>query len=904
VGREAIIDEIVQAATGPREAVVFDLEGPRGSGRSRLLDDLHKRLAQEDGCKVVTADLAPYVGAAAADTEARPRLEALGEYQILLQDLAGELPGARDGFSDRVRALAAAGADDAASAEVRADDLASALATQFANVLAGERLVILVDNASASTGDLSRWLRRLLHHLVVGGGAVAVVFRGVAPGEPPNWPGRVLRRTMPSLSEDDVAAHLADRLGSRPSDEVVDVVVAWSGGYARAVDAAADLVGATVSATQLAGVLEAPPASVIAKIKPALEHLHTGDERLRAAVEVAASLRNFDLESVTVIVDDLELEPPDDLELVLEGLPFVRPGARDGTRAFCEFFRILVERELKGARPAAADESRFVKLHRAATGYYKDKLRLAVEDRGEVYASWERLERPEIQTLVLDFLYHAARFPDRDWARFQLATLYFDVFWWWGWYLEAPFASALLDEWERSEREWPDEGEFIDEFRRFQRSYVPYSELWPSALDRRERWVDALDALGQLRRRLLDPRPVNAEERHVRGITASFMGDALRHLDLEDRDADRRYGEALAAFRENAEEAAQARESKTARARVEDDDWCIPWALYFLSDLAWARGELAEAARLAREALTAAADGEDDDRDYEVIANCHRVLGDTLFEHDAVKAFREYLRAVFAAYAFHAAPFPDGYTRLFHREQTSRALERLRTVAATRPDQAREICNELSSWRLTGVDAPELARMLDERSWDELQTGLFPREPHLDELDRETDYAQRARLIQLELGPELLQPSVEEGPSFMGRMFRRRGDGGPVHEDPEPHDRGFSTLLETAVGPQHFAVDDEAWPRWWKDELAPAEWQSLDADERLPEELEAALQDAIATLPPRRREVLELRDVRGWSARSVSRELDITETDQTIMLHRARSAVRRALDPKFVRREP
>lgn len=56
------------------------------------------------------------------------------------------------------------------------------------------------------------------------------------------------------------------------------------------------------------------------------------------------------------------------------------------------------------------------------------------------------------------------------------------------------------------------------------------------------------------------------------------------------------------------------------------------------------------------------------------------------------------------------------------------------------------------------------------------------------------------------------------------------------------------------------------------------------------------LREAVAALPPLRRRVLELRDVEGWTRTAVSRELDISEDDQLIMLHRARAAVHRALD--------
>ncbi len=43
-------------------------------------------------------------------------------------------------------------------------------------------------------------------------------------------------------------------------------------------------------------------------------------------------------------------------------------------------------------------------------------------------------------------------------------------------------------------------------------------------------------------------------------------------------------------------------------------------------------------------------------------------------------------------------------------------------------------------------------------------------------------------------------------------------------------------------------------------------------------------------------EVIRLRDVAGWSAEEVRNALDLTETNQRVLLHRARAKVRRALD--------
>ena len=78
----------------------------------------------------------------------------------------------------------------------------------------------------------------------------------------------------------------------------------------------------------------------------------------------------------------------------------------------------------------------------------------------------------------------------------------------------------------------------------------------------------------------------------------------------------------------------------------------------------------------------------------------------------------------------------------------------------------------------------------------------------------------------------------------------------------------------------------------------PAEWQE---PERKLESNEArqVLLEAIAGLPPRQREVITLRDVQGYSAEEVRNALDVSETNQRVLLHRARSKVRAALERYF-----
>jgi len=56
------------------------------------------------------------------------------------------------------------------------------------------------------------------------------------------------------------------------------------------------------------------------------------------------------------------------------------------------------------------------------------------------------------------------------------------------------------------------------------------------------------------------------------------------------------------------------------------------------------------------------------------------------------------------------------------------------------------------------------------------------------------------------------------------------------------------------------------------------------------------VRDAIAGLPDSQREVIRLRDVEGWSAEEVAGALEISDGNQRVLLHRARSKVRNALE--------
>jgi RNA polymerase sigma-70 factor (ECF subfamily) len=59
------------------------------------------------------------------------------------------------------------------------------------------------------------------------------------------------------------------------------------------------------------------------------------------------------------------------------------------------------------------------------------------------------------------------------------------------------------------------------------------------------------------------------------------------------------------------------------------------------------------------------------------------------------------------------------------------------------------------------------------------------------------------------------------------------------------------------------------------------------------------VRDAIAKLPPAQQAVIGLRDIEGLSAEEVASALDISAVNGRVILHRARSRLRRELEEYF-----
>lgn len=111
----------------------------------------------------------------------------------------------------------------------------------------------------------------------------------------------------------------------------------------------------------------------------------------------------------------------------------------------------------------------------------------------------------------------------------------------------------------------------------------------------------------------------------------------------------------------------------------------------------------------------------------------------------------------------------------------------------------------------------------------------------------------------------------------------------------------FSAMRQDTAGDDDSALDAERflpaehrWAGHWR--RFPDNWEVIPEERVLSEETQQVIRRAIEALPHNQREVITLRDVEGWAPGEVCNVLQISETNQRVLLHRARSRVRSALE--------
>jgi RNA polymerase sigma-70 factor (ECF subfamily) len=99
---------------------------------------------------------------------------------------------------------------------------------------------------------------------------------------------------------------------------------------------------------------------------------------------------------------------------------------------------------------------------------------------------------------------------------------------------------------------------------------------------------------------------------------------------------------------------------------------------------------------------------------------------------------------------------------------------------------------------------------------------------------------------------------------------------------------------EPSVDADRFQGETEPYPGHWAS--PPSRWDEVPESRLESKETLERIRSAIEALPPNYRAVITLRDIEGWSSPEVCNALELSETNQRVLLHRARSRVRRALE--------
>ena len=105
---------------------------------------------------------------------------------------------------------------------------------------------------------------------------------------------------------------------------------------------------------------------------------------------------------------------------------------------------------------------------------------------------------------------------------------------------------------------------------------------------------------------------------------------------------------------------------------------------------------------------------------------------------------------------------------------------------------------------------------------------------------------------------------------------------------------------DASVDPDRFFGADGPAPFGWA--APPRDWPQKRVLDR---EALGVIEQAIEKLPASQQAVIRLRDVEGWSPQEVAEALEISDGNERVLLHRARSKVRAALedylDPELTR---
>ena len=395
-------------------------------------------------------------------------------------------------------------------------------------------------------------------------------------------------------------------------------------------------------------------------------------------------------------------------------------------------------------------------LHHKAVNYYARQLQQDIDDNPVAYLGWYRYEQTDWQATKDAWLYHLAHAGNAVSGVQAFLRVYFDAFWWWGYYQRFPFCERLLLEWQQRRSVDPKVRLGLEQLATFQAAY-------PEGYEKAARgdWAKVEHALTRLRQSLGLEGEISSihdeDARRVRGFTDFLLAEAYAYGRHDHEGALKRYASAYDIF------------------HLDGDLWVAAWLCFYVAQYLLEQHSLADSAAYARRSLSeagCAAGGEDAplaERDAELLANNYRLLGDlAIAGQQLADASRHYIRATYYAYAFQAIPEPaDTYTMAFYQEITGRIAEQAARLASIDRTAAKELCEPLGQyWQIHWQRHPEhkvanaLDTALDNADPATIAAALFPPPITGDILSGAADYARDVEAIITPLSAALDHPGT------------------------------------------------------------------------------------------------------------------------------------------------
>ncbi len=892
VGRQTLLDGVECRITALTDGLlIYDVQGVAGIGKTALLGELHRRLADAK-LPVLSVSLADF---ATADDGAPEPGYAINCFRQIIEELQRQLPeGPSERFRMAVRRITRAARD---GSEPEAwDELSDAFMNQIVGHPGPVISVLGDDIDSLLPGELPRRLRTLLRSISRVAPVCAVLTRSGAPEQ-----SIAPTRRAPSVSVEPVT------LG-RLTDEEVAEMLRPGADVAEAIKQCGHYPGALAVALPALDTGGWDPNRIdpVAGQQLLDDLLHSlGGPVQQTAVEIAAVARRFQISDVRTVLADFELKAPPDLRRWLTGLPFVRedgdqPDDEDDTFFVTRpLLRRLLEDHLRTLPPHVDDsaENRLTELHaRIADVQFE---RVSDYARHQKYSSWLRLETPFVQRALVEFAHHAFKLSEER-RRYAVAAVFLDALWWWAEYLESVFSRQLLETCEGSAK--ASDREFLDALWTLQ-CWQPQGRAPDDAS-----WDAAYRAITLVRKELgldREAKQLDDDEAHVRAILDIYTGEYFAFRYPERHDADGHFESALELF---------ARRRAPATSEDKDDSWCLPWVRYEQAKLAFTRDQRELATATISDAIREVeCETDDESRDFEIEACLYRLLGDIRWSTKSRRtALRAYAKAVVAAYAFNGVPDPpDEYTRVFYCQSADHVIERVASLLHESNAEAVVAYDAFVAlwqpyWERTKGQPGAFSALSDQR-----RTVLFPAEPRDEDLEAEDGpYVETVLYVYGQLKAHLDEAlttfghdpwhtrtaaAARRGTWRVARALRRRA---AVLNRVHRHARAAERPPRAKHYEWFASMTDAVWPDHWEDAHMPSRWRSLTEDDRDREDVKRAIEKVKDGLPESWREIVEARE-HGQDYGKVTREHGYSRTHQAVCLHYVRAQVRREIDLIF-----